>query len=467
MIDLVEDSSRREPETESLARETRRLAVAIVLGVVAALALQVWIVVFLGQLGPQALYSRAIYMPIGFVTLAVHEGLAVVAQIHAGISRRTRQEIGAATGYPTFLLIGGGLFAVLAVVLAFAAAPILSGLGVAEGEMPAVRSFLVLMCIANATALVPLLCTATLRGLGRARLSSTLGVTHVLLAALAMMLLENVTALGALSVPAGYLIATAIVGAATVITVIRIGVAPPAWRLRRDACISLWRIALPVAASFLLLAVMSSGYLHVLREVDQNEVIGFSLGQIVQTFLIVPATALGSAAAVAVTGRQAEVRAAINRRGLTALLRMTIPVYALLALTTFLLHTSIVGAVTASPQVAQSAEYYLLWVAPTLALLGPTLAVLTYLEQIGMARSALVLNVTFFAAILAIAMLLPQPVDSSTLTQLIAVTNVIGFCGVQFAAAKLVRQPNKEVHRARHRRPPARHRQSDSALLEG
>ena len=101
----------------------------------------------------------------------------------------------------------------------------------------------------------------------------------------------------------------------------------------------------------------------------------------------------------------------------------------------------LVSAVTSSAGVQPFAEQFLLWVGQTLVLFGPTLAVLTYLEQIGKASAALLLNVTFFAVVLGIALLLPQPVRSSTLTQLIAVSNVIGFAGVQFSAARLLRRP--------------------------
>lgn len=447
-----------------LAAETRRLAAAILLGVVAALALQVWIVGFLGRLGPEALYARAIYTPIGFVALAVHEGLAVVAQIGAGICRRLDRRSEAGRDLATLTLVGAGVFALLAGALGVAGGPILDAVGVAPADAAQVRSFLFLMCLANAAAIVPILCAGTLRGLGHARLSSQLSVVHVVVAAAAMLVLERFTDLGAQSVPVGYLGSTVLMGVLALVMLIGQGVARPDWRLSSDALRDIWRIGLPVAGSFLLLATVSSGYLHVLRHADPDQVTGFGLGQVVQTFLIVPATALGSAAAIAVTGRPAEAREALNRQGWIVLLRLATPVYAVIAAITLLLQSAIVHAVTDAPEIASSAGDYLRWVTPTLLLLGPTLAVLTYLEQIGRAGVALVLNVTFFAVVLGVALLLPQPVDDGALTHLIAIANVAGFCGVQFTVARRLRQP-KEFRRARHRRPPARHRRRSRSRL--
>ena len=454
-------------EPASLVREIRKLAVAFVLGVLAALGLQIWVVVFLGELGPQALYARAIYAPIGFLVLAVHEGLAVVAQIRAGISRRISRPQDAAGGLPTLLLVGAGLFGILALLLVFASGPLLASLGVSAADQPAVRNFLLLMCAANLAAVAPTLLIALLRGAGRGRLASTLGVAHVALAAAAMIALDASTHLGALAVPVGYLIATAVAAAAATVATRRIGVDVPAFRVERATLVDLWKIALPVGASFLLLAVVSSGYLHALRHTGAAEVTGFSLGQILLTFLVVPATALGSAAAVAVTGRPAADRTALNRSGQSILIRTAVPLYLVVAIVVVLTRDRLVSAVTSSPGVQPFAEQFLLWVGPTLVLFGPTLAVLTYLEQIGKASAALLLNVTFFAVVLGIALLLPQPVRSSTLTQLIAVSNVIGFAGVQFSAARLLRRPEREVHVARHPRPTARHRRSGHSRVHG
>ncbi len=444
----------------TLAAETRRLAAAILLGLLAALALQVWIVGFLGQIGPQALYARAIYAPIGFIALAVHEGLAVVAQIDAGICRRRDRPAAAAGGLTTLVAAGAGLFLVLAVVIALAGGVLLPVLGVDAAAVPEVATFLALMSLANGAAVAPVLCTAVLRGLGQARLSSLLGIAHVAVAAAVMLILQRTTSLGAQSVPVGYLFSTLVIGLVAGVVLVRRGIRLPGWRLRADTARDIGRIGMPVAGSFLLLALVSSGYLHVLRGAHPDEVAGFGLGQILQTFLIVPATALGSAAAIAVTGRPAQDRTALHRAGLGVLLRLTAPVYLIISAVTFLARAGLVHLVTASPDIAADADDYLWWVAPTLVLLGPTLAVLTYLEQIGRAGVALVLNGTFFAVVLGVALALPQPVSAGTLVHLIAAANVVGFCGVQVTAARLLRQPGKEVHHARHRRQPARHRRS-------
>ena len=77
---------------------------------------------------------------------------------------------------------------------------------------------------------------------------------------------------------------------------------------------------------------------------------------------------------------------------------------------------------------------------PTFAVFGGTLAVLTYLEQVGRARTALLLNVIYFAVLLTIAFLLPPPVGSITLTKLLAIGNAIGFVTCWQSARFLIRR---------------------------
>ena len=75
---------------------------------------------------------------------------------------------------------------------------------------------------------------------------------------------------------------------------------------------------------------------------------------------------------------------------------------------------------------AVGAEYFL-WVGPTLTVYGGTLAILTYLEQVGRGSAAFLLNLIYFTVMFGIAFSLPQPVTSATMIKLLAISNVIGF----------------------------------------
>src|SRR6187402_1407596 len=75
--------------TTPMAGPAIRFGAAILVGLLAGLVLQIFTLAFLGRLGGDALYVRAIYTPISFLVLAVTEGLVVAAQVSSGIAARS------------------------------------------------------------------------------------------------------------------------------------------------------------------------------------------------------------------------------------------------------------------------------------------------------------------------------------------------------------------------------------------
>ncbi|BAJ33029.1 MULTISPECIES: MATE family efflux transporter [Kitasatospora] len=428
----------REPALAPLDVSAGRFALSILLGLLAGLVLQTWTVAFLGRLGPEALYVRSVYTPVGYLVLAVTEGLVVAAQVSAGIAGRTGRGRYALGSVPTFFAVGAGLLALQAVVVLVAAGPFLTALGVAPEARRSVLVFVVAVAAASVLGLIPYLGTGVLRGLGHTGPAAWLGVLFTALSIAGTTVLHAVTGLGVLAVPFGGLPATAIVGAAVVIVLKRKGVARPVLAGNRDAVRELLGFAAPVAGTFLLLSTVTFGYLRVLRAAGTAEVAGFALGQMAVGLLMVIAMAVGSGAAIAVTLRPGDSRRGINYAGLITTLRLSIPPYLLLGTAAFLCRETIARALTTDQAAASVAAEYFAWVGPTLVLFGGTLALLGYLEQIGRAGAAFLLNVVYFAAMLGATFLIPGPVDAGDLSKLMAVGNVLGFIGLWFSARFLV-----------------------------
>ncbi|MFI8423900.1 MATE family efflux transporter [Streptomyces sp. NPDC085479] len=426
---------------DTISRRTVRLAWSIFIGMLASLALQVWTVAFIGWQGSDALYVRSVYAPVGFVTLAVTEGLIVSAQVAAGVMARNGGRDRALQAVPTFLYAGAGLLALTAVTFLVVPGPLTGLLGVPAEHRTTVVAFIVLTSVSSAFGLVPTLAGAALRGVGQAGVSSALGVAFALLSALAMVGLDMITDLGVYIVPIAGFGATLIVGAVTAVLLPRYGLTVPSWKATRDAVGWLTGVALPVAGTFLLLSTVSLGYLRVLRGAEEFEITGFSLGQMIQTFTMVAALAIGSGAAIAVTTREGEDRAALAQEGMRALLRVVFPVYALIAAVTFFLRGPVTDLFTDDEAVAAVARDFQAWVGPTLLLFGATLALITYLEQVGHARAAFLLNLSYFAILLSVAFLLPEPVSGHDLSVLLAVGNVVGFGTLMVSTWLLVRRP--------------------------
>jgi Na+-driven multidrug efflux pump len=153
---------------------------------------------------------------------------------------------------------------------------------------------------------------------------------------------------------------------------------------------------------------------------------------------MVVAIAVGSGAAIVANLQPGEVRRPIEAAGLSAAVRISLPAYAAIGILAFALRDPLSRLLTSDPDVARTTADYFLWMGPTFVVFGGTLAVLTYLEQVGRARTALLLNAIYFSVLLVIAFLLPQPVDSNTLTKLLAISNVIGFLTCWLSARYLI-----------------------------
>ena len=243
------------PENSQL-RTTIRFAWAVLLSLSFGLALQYWIVHFLGTIGPKALYVQSIYIPIGFLVIAVTEGLSVVTQVTAGIATRTRDRAHAARLVPTFVLTAGCLLLVVGLGFRVLATPILDLLAVPRADRTTVVAFTLSTIAASAGGLVPVAAGAAVRGIGSVRIASVLGVLGSVVSAVCIWAVNTVFHLGIYSVPVGGLIATLLGGSGTIAALWRAGVRTPRMSAEREGLRAMWTIAAPVAATNLLLSTV-------------------------------------------------------------------------------------------------------------------------------------------------------------------------------------------------------------------
>jgi Na+-driven multidrug efflux pump len=423
----------------SMVSSTVRHASAVLLGLVAGLVLQAWTLGFLGHLGGEALYIRAIYTPVSFLVLAVTEGLSIASQVSAGIATRNKRA-DALWAFPTLLSLGGGCLLLIGALFMLGQNVVFGVLNVSPANRDGVVTFVISMCLASVVSLAPILGSALLRGTGRTGSASILAVGATVLSVLAMIVLDNTTELGVLVVPVGILAADIVLGAAAMVLLRGQLARISRLRPRRDALGELWKFGAPVTGTFLMLSVVSSGYLAVLRNAGETGIAGFSLGQMAIGYFMSVAMAIGSGAAITANLIPGEPRKPIIQAGLAVAVRTALPAYAVLGALAYLLRHPLAGLLSSDEAIAAAGAEYFMWIGPTLTVYGATLAILSYLEQVGRGSAAFVLNVIYFAAMLAIAFSLPQPVSSLTMTKLLAITNVIGFATCWTSAWYLVRR---------------------------
>jgi Na+-driven multidrug efflux pump len=414
-----------------------RFSASILVGLLAGQVQQIWTLAFLGHLGGQALYIRAIYTPVSFLVLAVTEGIAVASQVSAGIATRNgRRDV--LRPLPTYATVSCGLLLLIALAFTAGQRVVFSVLSVGTADRHMVVAFVTSMCLASMIGLLPGMASTMLRGMGRPGTSSVLAAGSVALTIVAMVFLRATTNLGVLAVPAGTVVAAALIGAVTFAVMREDFRQISGLGVRRDDLRDLLTFGLPVAGTFFLLSVVNSGYLRVLRNAGTVGISGFNLGQNAYSLFMVVSLAIGSGVAVAVNLRGGDDRRPVVQAGLTTTVRMALPAYAVIGGLIYLFRDPLAALLTSDKAVAAVGATYFMWIGPSFTLQGGTLALLAYLEQIGRASTALILNTIYFAVMFAVAFALPQPVSSTDLIRVIAVSNVVGFASCWMSARYLI-----------------------------
>ncbi|SDW50210.1 Na+-driven multidrug efflux pump [Amycolatopsis xylanica] len=406
----------------SLTGKAASMAANFVALNVAGIVLQVTVLAYLGHLGGDALYLRSVYAPVGFLSLALDEGLTAAVLVTVAAAQRTRRA--ATAGFPlaAMIVLGFGGFLLLSLVALAASGSLADLLGVPPSSHDDVRWFTTAMLASEALVVIPTLVSATLRGLGRARTSTVLGVVRMVVFAGAVFGVQAVWGLGALSVPVGFMAGSIVMAVVGRRVLGRAGIVPTPRGDWGPVLRTLRSVALPVGATFLLLSATSLGYLWLLRDASAVEVSGFGLVQTLQAYLVVPAIAIGSATAITATLHGDEARTGAVR----ALLRLVLPTYLVIVAAVVLLRADVTATLTADPAVGAAAAEYLGVLGPSYLCLGLALAVLTYLEQTGHATGALLLNGIFVGSVFAAGALLTGPVRAHELALLIALGHVAG-----------------------------------------
>jgi len=424
-------------------RRIRELAVPIMLAALISVLVQFAVVALLGRLSDQALYVRSLYLPMAFLILALQEGLDISTQVAVAITKGRGDRAGVAPLAGSFVRLGLGLFGLVCLAITLAAPSLAALLGTAAADRAVFVSFVRWSAVAGLATIGPTVLAATLRGWGRtgaaAAVSVSVAVTQVSMVAL----LGLGTGLGVFSVPVAT-VAGAVVGLIVGVLGLRRNGLPTidlrSWRA--EASRMLLRVGGPVATSYLLLFGSNLGLLWVLAPFGPVLVSGFSAAYAVQTVMIVPAIALGSATAILMNQLRGQRRDALLPMVFRAGVELSLVTYLGLAALAWLGRGALADTVTASPAIVAEVLRYLDFVLPTMAALGLVMVAVTVLEQLGAGLVSVALNTAYFGTVLVLGGLLArQHHDPSALYWTITITNLIGApLGIPLAAALIRRR---------------------------
>ncbi len=307
------------PSVARLRRRVLRLAGPICAALVVGALAQLVVAALLGHMGDDALYVRALFIPVTFLVLAVQEGLDVSTQVGFARLRGARDGDDAPTSATTALLgrfVGAGTAVLGAVALVVVlAAPALATVLAVPG--PLVAEFVAFArwtVVASVLSVPTTVAAAALRGWGRTGASATVallvaGLQVVVVAGRAGRRVRRPRRPGRDH-------GSTLVGAGVAwVLLVRARLLPSPGRPTRgvarpgaadhrgvDVRALLLGVGLPVGLSYLLLTVTNLVMVWVLGPSGTAVVAGFGGAATVQTLVVVPA--IGLAAAVSIVMNQ-------------------------------------------------------------------------------------------------------------------------------------------------------------------
>ncbi|MEN3307784.1 MAG: hypothetical protein V7603_3986 [Micromonosporaceae bacterium] len=418
------------------------LALPIMFAALIGMLVQFAVVALLGRISDQALYMRSLYLPVAFLFVALAEAIDVCAQVSVAIARGRGDLRAPAALAGTLIRLGLAVVGVTALIVVVGA-PLLAGLvRVSSADRDLFVSFLRWSALANIAAVAPTVLVAAIRGWGRAAAAAAVSVIMAVVQVGGVAVLGYGTGLGVYSVPYATLASAAAGLGLGVLAWRRSGLPAEAWRRwRAEAARVFGTVGGPVAASYLVLFGANLGTLWVIGPFGPAVVSGYASAYTLQTVVLVPAIALGSAAAIVMNHLRGNGRSDRIPAAFRAAVAMSVAIYLPASAVLWWARDGLAGTATGSPQIAAHTSRYLLFVAPTIGLICLVLVATTVLEQLGRGFVALALNVGYFGFVIALGGALARRAhDPDPLYLTITLTNLVGAPVVLSTAYALLRR---------------------------
>lgn len=398
-----------------LRRAIVDIAVPMTVAEMVGVLVPITVVALMGWMGDEALYVRSLYMPLAFLFIAIQTAFDVSNQTATAITsgREARHDvIPIALSMARVWICVGLVTVVLAMVGAPFLADLLSVRASARGDF---EWFVRWMSLANLTLVWPVLCASSLRGAGHPRAAAAITLTNASIEIGGVAALGLGAGLGVSAVPLATVAATVTGGVLGLVLLRRAGLAGSFRRVtwHREVVGQVLEIGLPVGMSYIVLFGMNLALLWVLTPFAPAVISGFSIAITVQSLMYMPGIVLGSAMAIVMNRQRGADRrspvAPIFRVGL----RVTIVVYAVLAVAGWLCRDLIGHLTSSDPQVAAQTAHFLGVVGPTYFVMGLVLASLTAIEQIGGGFVAVGLNVVYVCTIVIVGGMIARSVHNA------------------------------------------------------
>ncbi|TDD11055.1 MATE family efflux transporter [Nonomuraea deserti] len=422
--------------------EIARLAFPILYGEVVGVITPLVIVAIMSRVDEEALYLRSLYVPLALLFIALQMGLDISNQVAAALSRGRGRPQDVLPTAASMVVVGGAVWGAVALAVIAGAPWIASLLEVPPGSTADFVSFVRWICCANLLWLPVSLCTSSLRGYGHVRSAAGVVLLGAGVEIATAAVLGFGTGLGMYALP----IAMAAGGVAALSYAVLALVRTEVWRSREalnwrpEAVTHLASVGGPITISFVVIAASNFGLMWVVAPFGPDVVSGFSAAAALETLILVPSTAIGSATAITMNRLRGAGRPDLVMSAMKAGLGLAWLTYSVLALAVWLPRAPLASLIAGAPDVAAQTELFLGIVGLTYGCMGITVTAIVVIEQIGGGFLALLLNIPYFLGTVAVGALFARAVGVQGLYWTLALLNATGVLTAPLLASRFVRR---------------------------
>lgn len=355
---------------------------------------------FMGHTTRDVLYVLSLYIPISFLVIALVEGLQISAQVAVSRSReRGKAEL---TSLYSHYSAAGLILALAALFIIWIALPSLHWVyGISEHAAPSFDKYAMGMLAAAIPAFLGSVTNAFLRGLGRTGTASIIAVCTAIANVLLVYCLVSIGRLELTGVVCAGLISSSGSLIAAVLVLVRTrSLEYSLSGINMSQLRMLKYVGVPVFASYCLIFVSTFFFNRIISPFGEAALAGFGAGYRIQTMVLLPGIAIGSAIGILINQNLAPHLRLRAYEGYKKGMLHSCVVYLVIALTIWLAKEPLVSFLISDPVSAREAVQFLNFVALSYAFLGPMMTTLLTMEQTGKGYTAFFLNAAYFGIVI-------------------------------------------------------------------
>ena len=414
-----------------------KVSLPLILSSIVISTIQLSNVAFMGNLGGEEAYLRALYTPFAFLLIAITEAFQIsnqvsIAQLNgAGNKKGVKQHI-------VFYFCISFLCSILIFLIIYLTTPFIQSFYNIQSDLAnELMNFIKIMFLLNFFAIFGVIMSSTLRSIGKVNLSTFLNIGYACTNVFLVYIFAFHFNQGLYSLIYGNLISSLLLCISSAVFLLKLNVLD--FKVMKfkitdlnsysNSIFFLKVVAIPVFLSYVIIFISNLFYNKIVHPFGPTVLSGFNIGYYIQTFLIIPAIAIGSAIGLIVNNI---IGAKENYARIPLVLRrgvyLTLIFYAVFTTIIFISKNHIANLMSIDKVVADHAIVFLTIIIPSISFFGVVLMTITLLEQLNKGMLALILNVLYFLVIIIVGQYLTEFYgEVSYLYWTMSIMNVLGF----------------------------------------